>query len=331
MSVLNLIDRYSSTIASGYTAGGTSLSVVSASGLPSGACYFFLIVKAESTNTEEVFLCTSISGTTLTVTGAQANTSASNHSSGATIIGSVLTTLAMQTVMANWNQSGTAASLPAASNAGKLYLPSDGVQLYRDSGSAFAPWGPIWPLTDPNTPSFSWVNQDGASVDSANGGTYLHYQPTGTGHACVARVKSAPSTPYTITIGLIPGIYVTNYQTCGIYLRDSSSGKLILFGHHYESGLSIDINKSDSPTVFNSHYAGFPCSGMWNTCPMWFRITDDGTNRTYYHSIDGYHWIQLGQTTNTDFMTANQVGWGIQNVSQSARATDMLLLSYKES
>lgn len=90
MAVQNLIDRYSSTLSGAYTSGGTTLSVTSASGLPSGACSFLLIVKAEGANTEEVCVCTNVSGTTLTVAGAQANSSASNHASGATIVGGIV-------------------------------------------------------------------------------------------------------------------------------------------------------------------------------------------------------------------------------------------------
>lgn len=91
MAALNFVDRYSTTLASGYTSGGTTLSVTSASGLPSGDCNFFLIVKAEGANTEEVFAVSNVSGTTLTVAGAQAGTSASNHASGADVIGSIMT------------------------------------------------------------------------------------------------------------------------------------------------------------------------------------------------------------------------------------------------
>jgi len=92
MSAQNLIGRYSSTLSSSYTAGGGSLVVNSASGLPTGACTFYAIVKADGGNTEEVFLVTNVSGTTLTVTGAQEGTSASNHGSGATIIAGIITT-----------------------------------------------------------------------------------------------------------------------------------------------------------------------------------------------------------------------------------------------
>lgn len=89
-------------------------------GTPTGLCNFYIIVKSESTNTEEIFQVTNVAtnspnynypvpvflGTpsqlqcvtgsqlTLTVVGAQGNTVASNHSVGATIVGSAMTTAA---------------------------------------------------------------------------------------------------------------------------------------------------------------------------------------------------------------------------------------------
>jgi hypothetical protein len=94
MPTLNFVDRYSSTLSAGYTAGGTSLSVASASGLPSGACNFYVIVQAEGANTEEVFQVTNVSGTALTVAYAQAGTANSNHASGAVVLGSIMTAAA---------------------------------------------------------------------------------------------------------------------------------------------------------------------------------------------------------------------------------------------
>lgn len=88
---MDFVDRFTTTLASGYTSGGGSLALVSAAGLPSGACEFFLIVKAEGANTEEVFYVSDVTGSTLTVEGAQATTSASDHDSGAVVIASIMT------------------------------------------------------------------------------------------------------------------------------------------------------------------------------------------------------------------------------------------------
>lgn len=118
--MLQNADRYGSTLASGYTSGGTSLSVTSASGLP-GSGVFYLIVQAESTNNEEVFLVTGVSGTTLTVTGAQGNTTASNHSIGAIIIGTILTAGAITQLKADIVPTGGTTGQVLTKNSGTSY------------------------------------------------------------------------------------------------------------------------------------------------------------------------------------------------------------------
>lgn len=119
---VSYVDRFQTTLASSYTAGGGSLSLTSGTGLPSGACYFFLTVRAEGSNTEEVFLCTNRSGTTLTVTGAQANTSSSNHGASAVVVASIMAAAAFnklalmqldQQVLGSPAASFTFSSIPA--------------------------------------------------------------------------------------------------------------------------------------------------------------------------------------------------------------------------
>ena len=100
---LNFIDRYSTVLSGAYTAGGATLSVISTTGLPQGAVDFYIIVQAETTNAEEVFHITNIAGTVLTVVGAQAGTSANSHSSGAVVVGSVMTAAAYSSMLNNLN------------------------------------------------------------------------------------------------------------------------------------------------------------------------------------------------------------------------------------
>lgn len=88
---LDFVDRYASTLASGYTAGATSLVVASAPDGIIGDCHFHVIVKAEGSNTEEVLLVTHVMGPTFAVEGGQAGTTPSDHASGAVIFGSILT------------------------------------------------------------------------------------------------------------------------------------------------------------------------------------------------------------------------------------------------
>src|SRR5215813_11684340 len=124
---MNFVDRYLGTVASSYTSGGTSLVITSATStigstvLPSGSSDYYIIVQAEGSNTEEEFHVTSRSGTTLTVAGAQSGTSASNHASGAVILGGISNSnflAAFSTGGSGSVSQGTRASRPAPATAG---------------------------------------------------------------------------------------------------------------------------------------------------------------------------------------------------------------------
>ena len=94
-------DLGATTLASGFTAGGTSMTVAANASFPQSGTFYFR-VQAESSNTTELFHCTAGAGTnSWTVVGAQGTpvaTSASNHSSGA-IVTQVLTTAGLLAVI----------------------------------------------------------------------------------------------------------------------------------------------------------------------------------------------------------------------------------------
>ena len=72
------------TISNGLGSGDTSITIAATTGWPSAAGVPFFVVISPGTASEEKCL-TTISGTTLTLTRAQDDTSAQSHSSGASI------------------------------------------------------------------------------------------------------------------------------------------------------------------------------------------------------------------------------------------------------
>jgi hypothetical protein len=72
------------TITTALAAGGTSITLASTTGFPSAAGVPFFVVISPGTSSEEKCLAT-ISGSVLTLTRAQDDTTAQSHSSGATI------------------------------------------------------------------------------------------------------------------------------------------------------------------------------------------------------------------------------------------------------
>lgn len=217
------------------------------------------------------------------------------------------------------------ASRPAASNAGDLFLPSDGFVIERDTGAAWVPWGPLFPMTPPVDGDFAWVNQGAASVDSTYGGVYLLDPAAANNHARM-RVKAAPGTPYTITVWLRPHIHSVNYNFCGLVWRNSSDGKLCTFQYGNNGGIVLEVAIWSDANTVNASYTQVSI-GPQNTIAL--RVADDGTNRICSWSMDGQHWHVVHTVGRTDYLTPDQVGFFANSVNTTWPA-GVTLLSWNE-
>lgn len=217
------------------------------------------------------------------------------------------------------------ASRQAAAKAGRLFLPSDGLSVERDTGSAWAPWGPIFPLTVPVDGDFTWINQGGASVNAAGGGIYL-LAPAGASTNLRIRKKSAPATPYVVTACFLPMIYRVDNNSFGLLFRQSSDGKVHAFYIAHSTGIQWIGTKWTNATTFDSNYVTIN-SNVFS--PTWMRIADNGTNRICSWSSDGQNWIVAHTVGRTDFLTADEIGFfsNSQNATYEAACT---LISWKQ-
>ena len=211
-------------------------------------------------------------------------------------------------------QSDVFANLPVANQEiGDLFLVNNGFYACRWNGSAWLPFGPIFPLTDPQLQTFSWTNQGSASVSTANGGIVLS-APGGSGSDNInIRQQAVPSTPYSITVCITPTLYPAPNNLMGLCWLDSGSGKLIIFCFQNISGVAsggiqVGISKWNSPTAYSSNYTTF-VQPYFPQNQLWLKIRDDGTNRTCSFSADGVNFTILHSVGNTDFLTANQLGF----------------------
>lgn len=125
-------------------------------------------------------------------------------------------------------------------------------------------------------------------------------------------LKSAPSTPWTLTARLEVSLFDYNYSGGGLYLRNSTSGKLVSWGANGggSSGL-MQFNEWNSQTSFSS--TPFSMTPLRNTRWQWFKIINDGTNLEAYLSIDGNSWIKCGVRSLAAFISSvDQIGFGMQ-------------------
>jgi hypothetical protein len=212
---------------------------------------------------------------------------------------------------------------------GRLYYPTDGVYIGRDTGTVWETWGPVFKLTRPINANFNWVNQESAYVSDASGALWFYDALDASG--IKIRKKAIPSASYLVVIGFIPALYCAEYNLCGMCLRESSSGKLILMhivGTPSANNFTLQISKWDDPTTFNSNYLSIPmplCAG-----PMiFFAIKDDGTDRKFYWSFDSQNFREVFSVGRTDYMTADEVGAHVASLSSSYAAA-MTWLHWKE-
>lgn len=286
----------------------------------------FWVVIAEG-DTREVCKATARSGDTLTVVRNQGGTNDS-FTTAATVT-HVITAQMIDQVRSDICQTGTNAGRPSAEKNGILYLPSDGLNFFRDTGSVWATWGPIWKLTPPVNGDFSWVNQGSATITDATSHVVLNDSNTGADQLRM-RIKSAPSTPYTITIAfmVVCASGTWNYSA-GMCVRQSSDGKVIICGRAFFTGAPYLLSqKFSSSSAFASnnflvsHVEGH--IGIVN----WVRYIDDGSSRFWQFSTDGLNYVTAFSEGRTTYMTADQVGFFINPYHGN---TSMTVLHWSES
>lgn len=163
----------------------------------------------------------------------------------------------------------------------------------------------------------TWVNQ-GTSTITATGGVAVLTTQTGSGSNNIrAQVFTLPATPYTVTLLFSVSGFMQGYDTCGLYLRQSSDGKMILHTNSIREGGSGQITgyavqKYTNATTFSANYGTSPWYGQTGSYPALsaVRISDDGVNRTYQVSGNGLNWQTVTTNGHTDFLTADQYGYG---------------------
>jgi hypothetical protein len=224
---------------------------------------------------------------------------------------------------------GPYASLPATCTAGNAYIPTDSAYdtLICGAGNVWNHFRNGQLLTPPVLADFAWINQGGATAVNTYGGVYMS-APIDPGDKWRILKKAAPSTPYTITVAMLLEISTYNNPNGGGPLfRQSSDGKLVAARHIYESSWRMDTCRFDSPTAFSGTYGNVEIG--FHQQVIWIRITDDGVNRTSSWSTDGLSFVQYLTVGRTDFLTADEVGFGV-NVVGSQHAVALWLIHWKE-
>ena len=175
------------------------------------------------------------------------------------------------------------------------------------------------PLT---TSDFSWVNQGTSSViDDAWGGITMKSPETSGGFRI--RVKTAPSTPYTITANFQvgPGWNFGGTETIlGVLLRESSTGKFVI--NFAETFNFCRFSQWTNETTFSAHVGN---DVDFDTTEIWQQVTDNGTNITMGVSSDGINFFELHSESRTAFLAGgpNQIGWAVASAGVANKLTHL--------
>ena len=280
-----------------------TITVVSAMGFTSGN--FRILIDSE------IVKVTAVSGLDLTVVRGQEGTNPTAHDNAAAVR-HVLTVGALdahdQDDLAAYD---AYASKPAAGVPGRIFLPTDGIFFERDNGSIWERFGPLWPMTPPQASDFpTWVNQGTATIADNKGAVWL-YAPYTSNTQVRMRVKDYPTPPFTVEAAFIPCVFPnTGSGIGGIGIRDSSSGKLQVYGVT-SAYMEICGYRLDSPTASFNGMTNWPNSGSLHLPEsnlIWVKYEDDNTNRKISVSVDGYTWTQMVSVVRTDHLTPNQIG-----------------------
>ncbi len=201
--------------------------------------------------------------------------------------------------------------------------------LYLDDGSE--QFAPVFPVIPPINGDFAWVNQGGATLDTAQGSVFL-LSGLDASTSWRMRTKAAPATPYTITIGFIPHLWrFAGPSRVALIWRESGGGTFTTMELTFNSAPAtpdISFNKWAGPTSFSGSYGS---TGSYVPfAPLhWYRFGDTGTNRTASVSIDGRHWEQIFTIGRTDFLTPDEIGFGVDANSATYHA-GINLISWEE-
>jgi len=292
-----------SSLAAGINDAVQSLTVKSAVGFPTGGNFRILVES-------EIMLVTAVQGNTLTVTRAQEGTSAASHDAD-TAVNHILTAGALAQREIEQFATGSLADRDAAGQAGRLYLPTEGY-VHLDNGSLWDMLS-LSKVTPPASSDFSWVNQGSSTVADTKGMMVLTAPSHASADALHLLVKSAPATPYKITVGFLAQnpIYTNSYYIpqFGVCWRESGSGKLLTYGwgsNNYPMYFYYAQWTNEMTLSAGQFSNGF---GTPPHAPYWVRFSDDGTYRTVEVSSDGFNWVPAHPPQGrTVFCTPNQVG-----------------------
>lgn len=239
-------------------------------------------------------------------------TSAASHLSGVPV-NMVVTKGLVDQIRSDLIKSGPFASLPAAGNAGDLYLFEDSLYSFaRDTGSNQDLYCQGKKLIPPA--GFTWQNQSTASLVTTFGGEMILSAMGAAAANLNGRYVAYPSPPFTRTLAVAVRALAVNGSASplnangGLYISDGTAVQAFsIYGLS-----SMQIQFGPSMTNITTNVTAFPYyTGLLNSV-VWLRMDDGVTSagqRTFSYSWDGVNFTQILQESNTANLTPTRIGF----------------------
>jgi hypothetical protein len=193
--------------------------------------------------------------------------------------------------------------------------------VYYNSSTKEITYGPtnfqLYPVfTFPPTTDFTLMNWDSQPTFTDESNRLLSVggrAAAGTWFGGFIYNTALPSPPYTIdySASQLGNPNLQGRFSTGIILRQSDNGYCI----NYACNCRTDLGLIPSLNIFRATgwvgYGGDTTYSPYFIDPnvMNFRVTDDGVNRKFYYSRNARDYILIQTDGNTDFLTADQVGF----------------------
>jgi hypothetical protein len=308
----------------------TSCTVIDATSFPATGNFR---VKIDS----EILIVTARASNTFTITRGAEGTTPATHASGASVI-HLLTKGSLEARVANRFISDIYDNKPAAGVKGRLFLPTDGLFLEYDDGTAWRKYGPYKRLKAPPQTGWSWVNQGNATVtytgsalvledpdlDTTNPQIRLLVRPIGVVNGVTAAflwngLASDTACAMGICARQVGGdaSYDGHFWTFGIQPGSGSGNQMCLRDRYYNSPTSLQSTPTEDGKYFHAQRL------------FWVRYEWLGNVKNFYHSADGVNWIRWDNEQMTSYAGPNQLGVFIDPVNNVQKAS-MTLVHWDE-
>ncbi len=209
----------------------------------------------------------------------------------------------------------TYANLPAATTAGRVFWATDSPYQFRDNGSTWDAFLPQFgQVTLPPTAGWTDVNLGSATYTADSGWLGLKTEGVGSSQVRI-KVRTIPATPYTVTACLVITSN-TGSSSAGLFLRESGTGRIVTLSIGGTG--TLNSAKYTNETTFSATYSSNSGVVTPQGSKPCFRRADNGTTRTLSFSNDREQWVELPTQGHTDFLTADQIGWGMVTGSGSS-------------